>query len=95
MRFVWIQPGSFLMGSPLNEPDRRPNETQHQVTLTKGFYLGIYPVTVREWGMVMVHDRRIANGPDYPAGGVSWSDGQEFCKARGRKKITCLLVAWV
>ncbi len=38
IKFAWIPPGSFLMGSPKDEKDRKPNETQHKVTLTKGFY---------------------------------------------------------
>ena len=41
MKFVWIPPGSFMMGSPKEEKARSDNETQHKVTLTKGFYMGI------------------------------------------------------
>jgi formylglycine-generating enzyme required for sulfatase activity len=37
MQFVWIPPGTFLMGSPKEEQYRRGDETQHKVTLTKGF----------------------------------------------------------
>ena len=35
MKFVWIRPGSFIMGSPKDEPLRGRNstETQHKVTL--------------------------------------------------------------
>jgi formylglycine-generating enzyme required for sulfatase activity len=53
MRFVWIPPGSFLMGSPKEEKDRNANETQHKVTLTKGFYMGVYTVTKEQWKAVM------------------------------------------
>ena len=45
MKFVWIPPGSFMMGSPRGEEGREPsgsNETQHKVTLTKGFYMGVH-----------------------------------------------------
>ena len=45
MKFVWIPPGSFMMGSPKEETGRRDDESQHKVTLTKGFYMGIYTVT--------------------------------------------------
>ena len=45
MRFVLIPPGSFLMGSPPGEKGHQGNELQHQVTLTKGFYLGVHEVT--------------------------------------------------
>jgi formylglycine-generating enzyme required for sulfatase activity len=47
MKFVWIPPGSFIIGSPkkVMETEWRFNETQHKVTLTKGFYIGVYTVT--------------------------------------------------
>ena len=35
----------FIMGSPGNEPNRGTNETQHKVTLTKGFYITKYAIT--------------------------------------------------
>lgn len=54
MKFVWIKPGTFLMGTPKDEvADRQFDETQHKVTLTKGFYMGVYPVTQEEWEKVM------------------------------------------
>ena len=56
MAMVWCPPGKFLMGSPVSEPDRQPieaNETQHEVTLTKGFWLGKYEVTQAQWLAVM------------------------------------------
>lgn len=40
-----IPAGTFLMGSPADEPNREPNETQHSVTLTKAFYMSKYEVT--------------------------------------------------
>jgi formylglycine-generating enzyme required for sulfatase activity len=45
MEFVKIPAGTFMMGSPANEPDRHPDETQHSVTLTKDFYMSKYQVT--------------------------------------------------
>ena len=53
MKFVWIPPGTFTMGSPKEEADRGNNETPHKVTLTKGFYLGIHLVTQQQWQAVM------------------------------------------
>jgi formylglycine-generating enzyme required for sulfatase activity len=37
MKFTLIPPGSFMMGIPENEAGRFNQETQHRVTLTKGF----------------------------------------------------------
>jgi flagellar biosynthesis GTPase FlhF len=36
-RFRWIEAGTFLMGSPANEPERGDNEKQHSVTLSQGY----------------------------------------------------------
>ncbi|GHT38026.1 hypothetical protein FACS189435_4230 [Bacteroidia bacterium] len=42
---VFIPRGTFTMGSPDTEPNRVSTETQHQVTLTKDFYMSKYQVT--------------------------------------------------
>jgi len=47
--FVYIKPGTFMMGSPANEPGRFDSERQHQVTLTRGYYLQTTEVTVGQW----------------------------------------------
>ena len=48
MEMIWCAPGHFLMGSPLAERGRFDDEPQHQVTLTKGFWLGKYEVTQKQ-----------------------------------------------
>ena len=40
MDMIWIEPGTFVMGSPSNELGRYSDETQHTVTLTKGIGWG-------------------------------------------------------
>lgn len=45
MELIYVSPGTFMMGSPSSEAGRFDDETQHQVTLTKGFWLGKYEVT--------------------------------------------------
>jgi len=50
---VWIEPGTFMMGSPPSEDGRGDDEDQHLVTLTKGYWLGKYPVTQRQWEAVL------------------------------------------
>ena len=49
---VHCPPGTFTMGSPEDEADREDNETQHEVTLTRGFALGVFPVTQALWEAV-------------------------------------------
>ena len=50
---LWVEPGTFTMGSPTSEAGRGTNETEHNVTLTKGFYLGKYEVTQAQYEAVM------------------------------------------
>jgi formylglycine-generating enzyme len=81
MKFVWIPPGNFIMGSPKEEKERREHETQHKVTLTKGFYMGVYTVTQEEWQAVMGNNPSKFKGEkNLPVEMVSWDDCQEFIK---------------
>ena len=95
MKFVWIPPGSFMMGSPKEEKERFAHETQHKVTLTKGFYMGVYTVTQEQWREVMGNNPSFFKGEkNLPVEQVSWDDCQEFIKklrekARTRSRTAC------
>ena len=81
MKFVWIPPGTFMMGSPKEEIERQANETQHKVTLTKGFYMGVYTVTQEQWKEIMGNNPSKNKGEkNLPVDEVSWDDCQEFIK---------------
>jgi formylglycine-generating enzyme required for sulfatase activity len=81
MKFVWIPPSSFMMGSPKEEKERRDGESQHKVKLTKGFYIGVYTVTQEEWQVVMGNNPSHFKGErNLPVETVSWEDCQEFIK---------------
>jgi uncharacterized protein (TIGR02996 family) len=81
MHFAWIPPGVFLMGSPESEQGRILTETQHRVRLTKGLWLGAYPVTQAQWQAVMGYNPSRFQGGDLPVEQVSWEHCQEFCAA--------------
>ena len=49
LEMIWVEPGTFTMGSPTTEAGRGTDETEHNVTLTKGFYLGKYEVTQAQY----------------------------------------------
>jgi hypothetical protein len=51
--FRWLWPGRFLMGSPVTEEGRYQNETQHEVILTRGFWLAETACTQALWQAVM------------------------------------------
>ena len=84
MEFVWIEPGTFTMGSPDSELERGLDEgPQHEVTISRGFYLGKYEITQAQWEAVMGttpwsgQDFVQAN-PNHPAVYISWEDVQEL-----------------
>ena len=64
------------MGSKNGSDHMRPI---HSVELTKGFYLGIFPVTQAHWKAVMGTDPSHFKGVDRPVEQVSWIDAVEFC----------------
>ena len=53
MEFVWIPAGTFMMGSPEGERARDDDEVQHEVRISRGFWMGKYEVTQGEWEAVM------------------------------------------
>src|SRR5258706_7720533 len=53
IRLRWCPAGTFKMGSPPTEPERRPGEDQVDVTFSHGFWMGAYEVTEGEWKRVM------------------------------------------
>jgi len=72
-----IPAGSFVMGSPTNELGRDSDETQHNVTLTRYFYIGIYEITQAQYSNVMganpSYFKQGAYAPKRPVEQVSWS----------------------
>jgi uncharacterized protein (TIGR02996 family) len=87
IEMVLVPPGSFVMGSPAGEPRRYENEgPQHKVTLTRGFYLGRFPVTRAQWRALMDNAPASWRKANRPAEEVSWRDAQELC-ARLTKKV--------
>ncbi len=86
MKFVWIQPGAFVMGSPADEPRRNDDEVQHEVTLTNGFYMAVTEVTQREWRRVMgTNPSHFQDcGDDCPVEFVSWIDCEGFIQRLNR-----------
>jgi formylglycine-generating enzyme required for sulfatase activity len=85
MEFVWVPPGTFVMGSPKNELGRYFDERQHKVTITKGFYMGKYTVTQAQWKAVFGDEpSAFKGGKSLPVESVSWDGCQGFIrKLRG------------
>ena len=84
MEMVWIEPGTFVMGSPEDEPGRYGHEgPQHEVTITQGFWLGKYELTQAQWESAMgtrpwAGEDHVREHPNHPAAYISWEDVQAF-----------------
>ena len=77
----WCPPETFMMGSPSDEENRGNDETQHPVTLQKGFWMGETEVTQGLWRHVMGgNPSRNKAGDDYPVENMTWNDCQDFVR---------------
>ena len=85
LEMVLIPAGKFIMGSPESEKGRRTTETQHEVTITKPYYMGKYEVTQEQWEAVMGFNPSQVKGAKLPVTDVSWEDCQEFIKKLNAK----------
>ena len=76
--FRRIPAGTFTMGSPTNELGRYIDETQHQVTLSQDFYIGVFQVTQKQWERIMGNWPSYFTNPVYcskrPVETVSYND---------------------
>lgn len=83
----WIEPGTFVMGSPITESGHSPHEDQHTVTITSGFYMGKYEVTQGEYLEV------VGNNPSFfsstngyneylnrPVEQITWYEATNYCR---------------
>ncbi|WP_431173676.1 formylglycine-generating enzyme family protein [Acidovorax facilis] len=85
MRFIEMTPGRFLMGSPPDEIGREADEQQHEVMLTRSFWIADAPVTVAQYrvkdpshkcpplfGIALDDDR-------YPCTWISIEEAKAYC----------------
>lgn len=81
-----IEAGSFMMGSPADEPGRLGFETEHRVTISHSFWLKTTEVTQGEWQSVMGSNpsRWSGCGANCPVDGVSWFDAVAYVNALSR-----------
>jgi formylglycine-generating enzyme required for sulfatase activity len=89
MRLKLIPAGTFMMGSPAAETGRGNDEHQHEVTISKAFYIQTTVVTHWQWKTIMGTEPwkgwfltkwNVKEGATYAASYVSWDDAVIFCK---------------
>ena len=102
LQMLWVEPGTFTMGSPTTEAGRSTNETEHNVTLTKGFYLGKYEVTQAQYEAVMTGNTdslsatpsQYGGNPNRPVEKVSWADAQIFLTRLNAQQSANIPAGW-
>ena len=90
IEMVWCPAGEFLMGSPEDEADREDNETQHRVTLTRGFWMAKTETTQGQWAGAMGSTIQemakqgsygtvlVGEGSVHPMYYVNWDDARKY-----------------
>jgi formylglycine-generating enzyme required for sulfatase activity len=87
MKLVLIPAGKFQMGSPETEEGRESKELQHEVSITRPFFMGAYETTQREWETVMQKkfnqsqfNSSRGGSYDHPVENMTWYMVVDFCK---------------
>lgn len=80
MELVLVPAGEFLMGSNDNSWEK----PVHKVIINKPFYIGEYPVTQRQWKLIMKDIKHIKHSNlkvlDNPNSGITWYEVKEFIR---------------
>lgn len=85
LTMVLIPAGKFLMGSPISEEYRDEDETQHEVTISKPFYMGKFEVTQEQWELLMGTNPSEFKGKKIPVTNITWDDCQDFITKLNKK----------
>jgi len=89
LTYVWIPPGTFQMGCSPGDGDCSVQEKPpHQVTITKGFWMGQTEVTQEAYRRVMGTNPSFDEGPKLPVESINWSDAKSYCEAVGMRLPT-------
>ena len=80
VELVWVAPGTFIQGSPETELGREPDEIQHRVTISKGFYIGKYPITIEQFQSFVNQTRYKTEAERGTSGGFGWN-GQDLVQS--------------
>ncbi len=82
---VFINGGTFMMGSPDTEVQRENDENQHEVKVNS-FYMAPYEVAQKEYQDIMGNNPSRFNGEDLPVENVTWYDAIEYCNKLSEKE---------
>ena len=85
LELLIVPAGKFTMGSPISETGRTSNELEHEVTISKSFFLGKYEVTQAQWEAIMDDNPSSEGGAKLPVTDVSYEDCKKFIKKLNEK----------
>ena len=79
LTMLWVKPGIFEMGySP--DPNFFKSDDSFEVTLSKGYWLGKFPVTQAQWFALMEDNPSYFQGQNLPVENISWHEALQFCQ---------------
>lgn len=76
----WVPAGRFLMGSPLDEPNRDKDEVQHEVVFSRGFFMAETECTQMQWQAIITNKPNHGKFPNHPVNQVQWREAQDYCR---------------
>ncbi len=103
IEMIYVQGGTFEMGSPETEKDRIEDEGPvHSVTVNS-FYIGKYEVTQKQWKSVREKEKNPSHnkGDNLPVENIQWFEVVKFCNDKSeaagltpcytinKKKVIC------
>jgi formylglycine-generating enzyme required for sulfatase activity/tRNA A-37 threonylcarbamoyl transferase component Bud32 len=86
MTLIRIPAGPFLMGTPRQWALRGDDERQHEVQVSRPFWMSAHEVTRAQFFAVLPDRRGESPADDLPMTGVSWQDATDYCEALGRRE---------
>lgn len=79
LAMVWLEAGEFVMGSPLQEVMRLPNEgPQTRVTISSPFWMSSHEVSQAQFTRLMPYNPSAFRGPLLPVDSISWDEAVAF-----------------
>ena len=87
MDLVWIESGTFTMGSPVTEQSRLPTEGPHtRINLSRGFWAGQYEVTQIQYFQITKENPSQYIGNNHPVDTLTWNNAVSYCQALTKRE---------